>query len=572
MPKRKKVQNTEFAKDLKEVSKSRRIDEDIVVDAIKEAFIISYTKKLEDELKIPTYSKQKKTNAKSKDGVKLSNALIRFDIDLDSNKMELYHQYKVTKEDDIQDDFIEISDEDPRVVEAGLKVGEYYEEPIDLATFTKNDVTKFINAFNQRISQAEKSALYETFKGKIGEIVTGVVERSDNFNVLVNLSAGREGALATLTPKDLIGKETYKAGDSIKVYVESIGKNEGKGEKRDNLIKISRSCPEFLKKLFFNEVHEIYDGTIEIKAIARRAGIRSKVAVFSHDKDVDPSGACIGPNGSRIQAIVSQLGNAKDSKEKIDIIAYNDNKGVYLAECLKPGVVLGIIFDDENNSAKVICEDDTQTAAIGAKGINVVLARQLLGLKEISIISKSEADEQGLVYKTIDEYVVDSREEARKKVREESLKKLKEETPVTTVETKEDFLSKDEDEEEISELPELSEEKAVAETPVEEVTKPKKEEEVIEKREVNTTISLNELEANLETEKKTLKEQPKKKKKEVKVENKEEKKDENKKSVEKMKIYSEEELEELENEDYEDYEDDDNDFSEYDDDSYYEDK
>lgn len=571
MPRKKKVQNTEFAKYLKEVSKSRRIDEDIVVDAIKEAFIISYTKKLEDELKIPAYSKQKKVAAKSKDGVKLSNALIRFDIDLDSNKMELYHQYKVTKEDDIQDDFIEISDEDPRVVELGLQVGEYYEEPIDLKTFTKTDVTKFINTFNQRISQAEKSALYETFKGKIGEIVTGVVERSDNFNVLVNLGAGREGALATLSSKDLIGNEKYKAGDSIKVYVESIGKTEGKGDKRDNLIKISRSCSDFLKKLFFNEVHEIYDGTIEIKDVARRAGVRSKVAVFSHDKDVDPSGACIGPNGSRIQAIVSQLGNAKDSKEKIDIITYNENKGVYLAECLKPGVVLGIVFDDENNSAKVVCEDDTQTAAIGSKGINVILARQLLGLKEISIISKTEADEQGLVYKTIDEYVVESREEARKKVREESLKKLKEEVTVATVDTKEDFLSKDEDDEEISELPEVSEEKVVEETPVEEVKEPKVEEKV-EMVEVNTTISLNELEANLESEKETLKEQPKKKKKEFKVENKEEKKEENKKSVEKMKIYTDEELQELENEDFEDYEDEDSDFSEYDDDSYYEDK
>lgn len=585
---RAKKSNNNFVTYLEEMGKERRLDQDTIIGAIEEAFVTAYTKKLEDEMKIPTTlvtpkakkaavknkdaaSKDKDAEVKVKENKKLPNALIRFDIDLEKGKMDLYHQFKVTKEDEIEDDFVEISDEDPRVIEKGLSVGEYYEEPIDISTFSKGDVLKFINVFNQKISQAEKTVLYETFKGKIGEIITGVVERNDNNRLLlVNLGNGREGAIAYLYAKDLIGHETYKPGDSIKVYVESIGADNNKdGNKKDNIIKISRACPEFLKKLFFNEVHEIYDGTVEIVDVARRAGVRSKVVVTSKDKNVDPSGACIGPNGSRIQAIVSQLGNAKDSKEKIDIITYNENKGVYLAECLKPGVVLGINFSNDMKSATVVCEDGTATLAIGLKGINVVLARQLLNIDDIKILDKSEAVEKGITYKTMDEFQVESREQTRIKTREEALKKMEEASPVVKEESavKENFLAKDEDEvEDIIENNDVNEE----------VVEPVVKEEPIQKREVNTTVSLNDLEASLEEKKEKHQESHfSKKKKEEKVvkEAKKEEKETGKKPVEKMRIYTDEELADIEEEEMneEEYEDA-SDYGEWDDDSFYEDK
>ncbi len=563
---RTKKSNNNFVTYLVEMSKEKRIDQDVIIGALEEAFVTAYTKKLEEEMKIPTSKIIKKTSTKSKEGVKLSNALIRFDIDFESGKLDLYHQFKVTNEDDIEDDFIEISADDPKVIEKGLKVGEFYEEPIDISTWSKGDVTKFVNVFNQKISQAEKAALYKTFEGKIGEIITGTVERNDNnASILVNLGSGRD-AIAYLYAKDLIGKEMYRPGDSIKVYVESIGSSTNKDGKKDSLIKISRSCPEFLKKLFFNEVHEIYDGTVEIVDVARRAGVRSKVVVTSKDKNVDPSGACIGPNGSRIQAIVSQLGNTKDSKEKVDIITFNENKGVYLAECLKPGNVIGIKFSDDMKSAIAVCEDGTATAAIGVKGINVVLARQLLKLDELKIMEASEASEKQIDYKPMAEFEVESREQLRNKVREEALKKKETIAPVTNenkVKEEDNFLSKDEDDEIIENV-----------DVIDEVSEPVKEEEPILTREVTTNVSLKDLEASLEDKKKEANE-PKfsKKKKEEKVVVKEEKKDEaNKKPVEKMKIYTDEELAEIENEEAYDYEDEDGDFSEYDDDSYYEDK
>ncbi len=562
--KKKKLENGAFLVYFDNIAKEKKIDREVVVNAIKEAFETAYTKKLEDETRSLLNTKTKKVNNKSKDGTRLSNALVRCDVDLANNVLDFYHQFKVVKEDDIQDDFIEISDEDPRAVNNNLKVGDYYEEKVDLASFTKGDVDKFISVFKQQINAAEKNALFETFKGKIGEIVTGVVEKSDNC-VLVNLGSSRDGALATLYRKDLIGDEKFNPGDPIKVYIESIGAS--KGDKKDDLIKISRSCSGFLKKLFFNEIHEIYDGTVEIVGIARIPGVKAKVSVTTKDPNVDPSGACIGPNGSRIQAVVSQLGNK--TKEKVDVITYKENRGLYIQECLKPVQVIGIKFDDEKGIATVVVPDEFKNQAIGQRGVNAILTRMLLNLKEIKIIGVSEAVEQNIEYKLFEEFEVEAREEQRRKTREESLRKANETIAkvIKEEEKAEDFLSKDETL--------VEEEEIIAETPVEEVKeevetiKPKKEEEVIEKVNVATTISLDDLEASLEEEKKNTQETYKKKKKETKVEETKVVKDESK-PKEKMSIYTDEELEALQDEEFDEEFDDDDSFEEYDDDSYYE--
>ena len=585
--KEKKFDEKLFLSALEQLGSAKGISSDVIVEAISDSFKIAFTKKLEDEDRIFYNSKKVKDNKKlvANKTLKLDDALVRCDIDLKLGKIDLYHQFKVVNDDDIEDDFIEIGLTEAQQIDKNLKVGDFYEVPISIQDFSPSDVNRFKTTFLQKISKAEKDALLETYSNRIGEIVTGTVEKADLHSVIVNL--GRTSA--TLFKNDLIGNETFKPGDQIKVYIESIGKDDKKG----NLIKISRSSKGFLKKLFENEVHEIYDQTVIIKDIARKAGVKSKVSVYSNEPNVDASGACIGPNGSRIQAIVSQLGNAKDSKEKIDVITYQPNLGLYLEECLKPGVMIGAKIDYENKEAIVVTQEGTSSLAIGVKGYNVALTRELTGLNKIDVKDESEALRDGIEYTTMEEFRIEAREEEKRKFREESLKQ-KEIEVKKDYETKNNFEIKGDDED--IDLPELDEEiemvstepenKEIVEEPKEEIIepiqeekvkeeiiKPHKEEEPIEKTEVKTTTTLESLEKSLEEEKakeKTKENYKNKKKKEHKEEKASEEDSYIKKDVKKMDIYTEEELAEIDAE-LDDEDELDEDYSEYDSDSYYED-
>ena len=585
--KEKKFDEKLFLSALEQLGSAKGISSDVIVEAISDSFKIAFTKKLEDEDRIFYNSKKVKDNKKlaANKTLKLDDALVRCDIDLKLGKIDLYHQFKVVNDDDIEDDFIEIGLTEAQKIDKNLKVGDFYEVPISIQDFSPSDVNRFKTTFLQKISKAEKDALLETYSNRIGEIVTGTVEKADLHSVIVNL--GRTSA--TLFKNDLIGNETFKPGDQIKVYIESIGKDDKKG----NLIKISRSSKGFLKKLFENEVHEIYDQTVIIKDIARKAGVKSKVSVYSNEPNVDASGACIGPNGSRIQAIVSQLGNAKDSKEKIDVITYQPNLGLYLEECLKPGVMIGAKIDYENKEAIVVTQEGTSSLAIGVKGYNVALTRELTGLNKIDVKDESEALRDGIEYTTMEEFRIEAREEEKRKFREESLKH-KEIEVKKDYETKNNFEIKGDDED--IDLPELDEEiETVSTEPVnkeivkepkeeiiepiqeekakEEIIKPHKEEEPIEKTEVKTTTTLESLEKSLEEEKakeKTKENYKNKKKKEHKEEKASEEDSYLKKDVKKMDIYTEEELAEIDAE-LDDEDELDEDYSEYDSDSYYED-
>lgn len=572
---RKKVEPREklFLQALEEMSKEKGIDNEITIDAIQYAFVVAITKKLDDE-----YQVFKKPNAKkASNKVKLSDALVRTVVDLENGTISVYHQHKVVADDDVQDDFIEIGLSDAQKIQPELNIGDYLEEPFDfLNKFTKGDVDRFVSAFKQRISKAETDSLLAAFSSKIGEIVTGSVEKADSHCVIVNL--GRTSA--TLFQKDLIGKEKYKPGDSIKVYVAGIGKGNKNG---GSLIQISRSHPGFLRKLFEQEVHEIYDQTVIIKDVARIAGVRSKVAVYSNDPNVDPSGACIGQSGNRIQAIVSQLGNARDSKEKIDVVTYSPNIGLYLQECLKPGEMVGAVINEENNSVTVITRDGTSSLAIGQKGCNVRLTKMLTKFSDIQVIDEAEALEIGIeTYKTIDEFTIEAREEEKKKYREESIKAQgRDVKEFLKTEIKEDLFTKDElDDEEITEeLPEEEsvteaptvEEPVVEEKPVEVVTPKKPKYEIPDQpTEVKTTTTLESLEKSLEEEKEkeTKKAFSKSKKKKEESFAKDDDKEVIKKESVKMSIYTEDELADFDDELDEEY-DDDEDYSEYDSDEYY---
>lgn len=591
----KKKEQKLFLEAVKAFEQEKGISSEILLDALKESFKFAFQKKIEKENFF-----DKKTGKSlikvDKNAPKLPDALVRVDIDLDKARIKCFRQWLVLEDDDITDDYIEISIEDAREKSPKIKIGEYYEEELNLDDLNTRDADILKTHFKQKISKAEKEALMANFQNKIGTIVTGDVEKADRRCVIVNLGK----TSATLLPGDLIGDEKYNTGDTIKVYIKEIGKDEKRG---GSLVKISRSDPGFLRCLFENEIHEIYDGTVIIKDIARLAGKRSKVAVYSNDPNVDPSGACIGQNASRIQSIVSQLGNARDAKEKIDVITYNPNLGIYLSEILKPGNIVGAKIDEGIRTIYAIVESpDQKSLAIGNGGANTILARQLTHYDKVLVKTVEEAEAENIDYKTMEEFEAEAREEERRRFRERQEmilnmnkpqveeettveEETKEEAPATVVEETKVVESTVESAP-VVETPavEVAAEKPAEET-VEIVKKPAEPEQKVEikkvekpiepeeLREVKTTTTIESLEKILEQEKKEKEAKAQKalnkKKKAKKFEDDDDEKEE-KKIIQKMDIYTDEELAELENEELDSSYEDEDDYSEYDDDNYYE--
>ena len=591
----KKKEQKLFLEAVKAFEQEKGISSEILLDALNESFKFAFQKKIEKENFF-----DKKTGKSlikvDKNAPKLPDALVRVDIDLDKARIKCFRQWLVLEDDDITDDYIEISIEDAREKSPKIKIGEYYEEELNLDDLNTRDADILKTHFKQKISKAEKEALMANFQNKIGTIVTGDVEKADRRCVIVNLGK----TSATLLPGDLVGHEKYNTGDTIKVYIKEIGKDEKRG---GSLVKISRSDPGFLRCLFENEIHEIYDGTVIIKDIARLAGKRSKVAVYSNDPNVDPSGACIGQNASRIQSIVSQLGNARDAKEKIDVITYNPNLGIYLSEILKPGNIVGAKIDEGIRTIYAIVESpDQKSLAIGNGGANTILARQLTHYDKVLVKTVEEAEAENIDYKTMEEFEAEAREEERRRFRERQEmilnmnkpqveeettveEEIKEEAPATVVEETKVV----EPTVEVTPVVKTPAVEVAAEKPAEEtveiVKKPAEPEQKVEikkvekpiepeeLREVKTTTTIESLEKILEQEKKEKEAKAQKalnkKKKAKKFEDEDDEKEE-KKIIQKMDIYTDEELAELENEELDSSYEDEDDYSEYDDDNYYE--
>ncbi len=392
-----------------------------------------------------------------------------------------------------------------------IKVGEDYRVYCPFETLSKLTAASFRKALTEKINDAGHEVLYEIYKDHIGELVTGTVEAVSGSSVTVNIGKGT----TDLMREDLIGDEDFKLGDIIKVYIEEVKQPKGDNSitKKNQQIKATRSSEGFLKRLFEEEIHEIYDGTVVIKGIARKAGTRSKVAVASTVEDVDPIGACIGQGGSRIQKVVGQLGNAK-FKEKIDIIPYSEYTPLFIAEAMRPATVLGVKIIDENAkpypSALVVVDDDNYTTAIGKKGSNSSLANRLTGWS-IRICKKSEAEDEEIEYTPLEEIEKTAAELKKAKSREEYAKRSAEELASKANEPVQEqtpvIPEIDEEDVELEETP-IAEEapKAVEETPVAEPAKEESKVEVaptsakvVETTAVKTTKTLDELEKELAT-------------------------------------------------------------------------
>ncbi len=350
------------------IEQEKGISKDAIVIALKEALEKAYRKQLGS----------------------IDDALVRADIDLKKGIIKLF-QLKTVVEN-VEDDFLQISLEEIKALGLSFQVGDTYQIEASPEDFQKSAAMTVKAILRQKIAEAEKSALFEVYKDKIGEMIVGQIEKIDDRSAIVNI--GRTSVY--LPSSKRIPGETFKVGDRIKLYVVDV-ESTTKGAQ----IAVSRIHEGFLKRLFEEELPEIYEGTVIIKDIAREAGLRSKVAVYSLDPNVDAAGACIGQNGSRIQKIVSQLGNAKD-KEKIDIIAYTENLPLYLVESLKPAQVTGIIVDEVSKKATMIIADENLGTAIGRRGVNPRLATKLTGY-QIEIKDLTSATAEGLKYLSVDQ-------------------------------------------------------------------------------------------------------------------------------------------------------------------------
>ena len=293
---------------------------------------------------------------------------------------EFHVQAEKTVVEKVEDDVTEISLTNAKMINSKYELGDIVNIEIKSKEFGRIATQNAKNVILQKIREEERKVLYNQYYAKEKDVVTGIVQRYIGKNVSVNL--GKVDAV--LNENEMVKGEVFRPTERIKVYVLEV-KDTSKGPK----ILVSRTHPELVKRLFESEVAEVRDGTVEIKSIAREAGSRTKIAVWSANPDVDPVGACVGINGARVKAIVNELRG-----EKIDIINWNPNSAELIENALSPAKVISVIADDDDKTAKVIVPDYQLSLAIGKEGQNARLAARLTGFK-IDIKSETQARESG---------------------------------------------------------------------------------------------------------------------------------------------------------------------------------
>ena len=282
--------------------------------------------------------------------------------------------------EDVEDKLEQISLEEAQEIDGSYTLGDVVQIPIESKSFGRIATQNAKNLILQKIREEERKVVYDQYFEKEKDIVTGIVQREVGRNVSINLGK----ADAMLTENEQVKGEVFEPTERVKLYVVEV-KNTTKGPK----ILVSRTHPELVKRLFESEVTEVKDGIVEIKSIAREAGSRTKIAVWSNDPDVDPVGACVGMNGARVNAIVKELRG-----EKIDIINWSDNPAILIENALSPAKVISVMADPDEKAASVIVPDYQLSLAIGKEGQNARLAARLTGYK-IDIKSETQAIESG---------------------------------------------------------------------------------------------------------------------------------------------------------------------------------
>ncbi len=335
------------------VARDKSIDKEIVIAAMEDAI---------------------QKAAKSRYGAENE---IRAEIDLKTGEMNLSRLLGVVEK--ATSDATEISLETARARNPAAQVGDFIAEPLPSFDFGRIAAQNAKQVIVQKVRDAEREHQYEEFKDRIGDVVSGMVKRVEYGNVVVDL--GRAEAIVRCD--ELLPRETFHNGDRIRAYIYDVRR-----EQRGPQIFLSRTHPQFMSKLFMQEVPEIYDGIIEIMSVARDPGSRAKIAVLSRDSSIDPVGACVGMRGSRVQAVVNEL-----QGEKIDIIQWNDDAATFIVNALAPAEVAKVVLDEDAARIEVVVPDDQLSLAIGRRGQNVRLASQLTGW-DIDILTEAEESEK----------------------------------------------------------------------------------------------------------------------------------------------------------------------------------
>ena len=335
---------------------------------------VAREKLIEPELVIAAMEDSLAKAARSRYGAEYD---IRATIDKKSGELTMDRCRTIVEE--VENSFTEITLAEAIKIKPDALMDEIIKDALPPLDFGRIAAQSAKQVIMQRVRDAERARQYEEFKDRIGQIINGLVKRIEYGNVIVDVGRGE----AVLRRDQLINRETFRSGDRVRTYIKDV-----REEVRGPQIFLSRTQPEFLAELFKMEVPEIYDGIIEIKAVARDPGSRAKIGVLSYDNSIDPVGACVGMRGSRVQAVVNEL-----QGEKIDIIPWNDDAPTFLVNALQPAEVSKVVLDEEANRIEVVVPDEQLSLAIGRRGQNVRLASQLTGF-DIDIMTEADESER----------------------------------------------------------------------------------------------------------------------------------------------------------------------------------
>lgn len=335
------------------VAREKSIDRQIVIDAMQDAIAKA---------------------ARSRYGAETD---VHAEINTKSGELRLARHLQVV--DLVENGAVEITVDEAKRHNPAAQVGDVIADPLPPFDFGRIAAQSAKQVIVQKVREAERDRQYDEYKDRIGEIVNGAVKRVEYGNVFVDLGRGE----AIIRRDEMIPRETFKVGDRARAYVYDVRR-----EPRGPQIFLSRTHPQFMAKLFGQEVPEIYDGIVEVKAVARDPGSRAKIAVISRDSSIDPVGACVGMRGSRVQAVVGEL-----QGEKIDIIPWSPDVATFVVNALQPAEVAKVVLDEEADKIEVVVPDEQLSLAIGRRGQNVRLASQLTGW-DIDILTEAEESER----------------------------------------------------------------------------------------------------------------------------------------------------------------------------------
>ena len=347
---------SELIEALEILEKEKDISRESIIGAIETALVTAY-----------------KNQYKKKDSI-LAAENVFAKVDEETGEFFVYAEKTVV--DEVENSLLEISLEDARTIYPQCQVGEVVRLAAESKEFSRIATQNAKNVLMQNLREREKDNVFEEFQSKEKGIATGIVQRINDQNITINLGK----ADGILNENEQVSSERIRINERLKVYVLEV-----RNTRKSLRILVSRTHPDLVRKLFESEVAEIKDGTVEIKAIAREAGSRTKMAVWSNDPDVDPVGACVGMNGMRVNAVVSEL-----KGEKIDIINWSDNPAILIENALSPAKVISVLADAEEKTATVIVPDYQLSLAIGKEGQNARLAARLTGFK-IDILNETQA-------------------------------------------------------------------------------------------------------------------------------------------------------------------------------------